>query len=386
MAIFGVDDRIPVPDAIITNEPFSAIGLIESHFPDGTITRGTGAMIGPDDFLTAAHCVYSSDYGGWATDVYISPAHSPNGVTIGVTSAENIISVSGWVEFEDFNWDYAYVDLTEEIGYETGWFRMNNIVSTGDLVESLGYPGDYGSVQMVYTSGTVDSIVSNVLQFYDDLDSYQGQSGSPVFYTDPATESLSIVGIVSHERYWPVGTNGVLRLTASMVEQINGWASENEQSEIVKIEFDESWYLQQNQDVEDAVTSGKLPSGSFHYFSSGWLEGRDPCAGFDTSFYLAIYPDVAADGINPLIHYITSGESQGRIPYFDPQYYLEQNPDVAAASVDPEYHYIYAGQFEGRLPAPLKGDDSSYLIMSSTSEADEVIITGIDNTFNRASF
>lgn len=39
-----------------------------------------------------------------------------------------------------------------------------------------------------------------------------------------------------------------------------------------------------------------------HYFQFGWHEGSDPSVNFDTKNYLAAYPDVAAENIDPLTH------------------------------------------------------------------------------------
>ena len=55
---------------------------------------------------------------------------------------------------------------------------------------------------------------------------------------------------------------------------------------------------------------------------------------FDSSFYLQSNPDVAAAGVNPLVHYLASGGLEGRDPHplFDSSFYLQSNPDVAAAA------------------------------------------------------
>jgi hypothetical protein len=45
---------------------------------------------------------------------------------------------------------------------------------------------------------------------------------------------------------------------------------------------------------------------------SGWQEGRDPSAGFDTLRYLAANPDVAAGGANLLANYLQFGIYEGR--------------------------------------------------------------------------
>lgn len=73
---------------------------------------------------------------------------------------------------------------------------------------------------------------------------------------------------------------------------------------------------------------------------------------FDTAYYLAVNPEVAAAGVDPLDHFIQQGWREGRAPgpAFDVAYYLEANPDVAAAGTNPVVHYVWAGKAEGRLP------------------------------------
>ena len=64
---------------------------------------------------------------------------------------------------------------------------------------------------------------------------------------------------------------------------------------------------------------------------------------FDDAFYLDHAPDVAAAGMDPLVHYLVVGEGEGRAAsyYFDPAYY------AAAAGVGPEggllCHYLRVG-------------------------------------------
>jgi hypothetical protein len=44
----------------------------------------------------------------------------------------------------------------------------------------------------------------------------------------------------------------------------------------------------------------------------GFWERRQPSLFFDTAYYLSVHRDVAAAGVNPLIHYISCGRSEGR--------------------------------------------------------------------------
>ncbi len=72
---------------------------------------------------------------------------------------------------------------------------------------------------------------------------------------------------------------------------------------------------------------------------------------FDEAYYLGANPDVGKAGIDPLVHYISTGWREGRNPSrrFDVGYYLARNTDVAAAGVDPLLHYVWSGRQEGRL-------------------------------------
>lgn len=113
---------------------------------------------------------------------------------------------------------------------------------------------------------------------------------------------------------------------------------------------------------------------------------------FDASWYLQQYPDVAAAGMDPYEHYVTSGRKEGRLPHapvvapasparapgarrwwkafagaaaapgqapavapadapqadFDAEFYLLQYPDIASAGLDPHEHYVSHGRAEGR--------------------------------------
>ncbi|WP_218419445.1 hypothetical protein [Alteromonas lipotrueae] len=76
---------------------------------------------------------------------------------------------------------------------------------------------------------------------------------------------------------------------------------------------------------------------------------------FDAKWYLETYKDVAAVGIEPMQHYLSSGASEGRNPSsrFDGNWYLQRYPDVAETGMNPLLHYIKHGREEGRSISPL---------------------------------
>ena len=53
-------------------------------------------------------------------------------------------------------------------------------------------------------------------------------------------------------------------------------------------------------------------SGLQHYLDDGWREGLDPSMAFSTKGYLDLYPDVAAEDMNPLVHFILHGQFEHR--------------------------------------------------------------------------
>lgn len=80
-------------------------------------------------------------------------------------------------------------------------------------------------------------------------------------------------------------------------------------------------------------------------------------ATFDAKYYLSQYPDVAASGVDPLVHYVRHGARENRNPnaHFETHYYLATNPDVAQCDINPLYHFCTDGWKE--LRKPCKGFD-----------------------------
>jgi len=132
--------------------------------------------------------------------------------------------------------------------------------------------------------------------------------------------------------------------------------------------FSVTAYLEANADVR---ASGINPL--YHFIVLGRLEGRNAARSssdaqermpdqqeraalegeFDSEFYLHRYPDVRADGMDPLEHYLRFGWREGRdpTPRFSTSYYLRANPDVEVKGINPFVHYIKTGRQENRPPA-----------------------------------
>ena len=110
-----------------------------------------------------------------------------------------------------------------------------------------------------------------------------------------------------------------------------------------------------------------------HYLTNGQAEGRQSYAavghaadlnthpGFDAEYYLLNNPDVARAAIGAggdsfafaYNHYETNGRHEGRNPnaIFDVNGYLAAYGDVRTANIDPLAHYEANGWHEGRDPS-----------------------------------
>ena len=67
-----------------------------------------------------------------------------------------------------------------------------------------------------------------------------------------------------------------------------------------------------------------------HYMKQGWRDGRDPGPHFSTQYYWEQIPDLRATGVNPLVHYLTTGWRFGLLPYhgFQPPAEAAALPEV----------------------------------------------------------
>ena len=119
--------------------------------------------------------------------------------------------------------------------------------------------------------------------------------------------------------------------------------------------FDRAGYLQRYPDV---AASGIDPI--VHYLEAGAVEGRNPCELFDSAYYLATNPDVAAAGFNPLLHFCEFGWRESRHPSadFDVDWYLATHLAHAGGQVNPLLHYLTAGRAMGLEIQPVRDPDA----------------------------
>lgn len=324
--------------------PYTTLVYVTAHFANVGWFSGSGVMIDGNDVLTAAHLVYSADY-GVADEVDVAPAAQGTDLPYGTLRAGrfeyNPINDHGGAEDRaSAQNDLAVVGLSQALGAKTGTMALKPDFS-GGTVNLTGYPVSSGTAVQVTQSGTVTpNLLFNTLD-YGSVTASAGASGGPLWVQDAA--GPAVVGVVATDSF-------AAQLTAASVAQIQSWEVQNKdligQGVPDATGFDRSFYLANNPDVAGA---GVDPYA--HYQAFGWREGRDPNALFNDRYYLANNPDVRAAGVNPLTHYIAFGWREGREPSatFDAVRYLADNPDVKAAGINPVIHYLTYGVREKRV-------------------------------------
>jgi len=194
--VFPPDDRWQVSPAV------SYVAFIFAEFLSfGVGLPCTATFIGPRVLVTAAHCIFDPELGGWPDEIRVIPgadgpstpygvhlvstAHIPNGRAANPTNL-NVVD------------DYGVITLpNSDIGDATGWRSLGLLTDESLAANNLnaityGYPRDKpDTTQWAAQVPALDDFNAEI--FTSQLDQYQGQSGSSIF----RESDQAIFGIVS---------------------------------------------------------------------------------------------------------------------------------------------------------------------------------------------
>jgi V8-like Glu-specific endopeptidase len=186
-AIVGTDDRKQITDA--SGYPDRVVGWLWSQAQDDSWSTCTATLIGPFTAITAAHCVYVHDKGGWIKQMLFIPGVTdPESAPFGTYDWENINILKGYIENYDgtnygsaMPWDMAVITLAEDAGNQLGWmgFRVDDASDWDARI--IGYPGDKPDGTMWSNSCKIKADQFGDLIYWHECDTFAGSSGSSMW-------------------------------------------------------------------------------------------------------------------------------------------------------------------------------------------------------------
>ena len=188
--IKGEDDRVLVDPTLY---PWRAIGRVNRRSGG----HCTGALVGPDKVLTAAHCLWNKRTGAWLKPESLHfVAGYAKGKFVAETKVSAVTVAAGAVadkagEFRPET-DVALLTLAEPIGKRLGSFALGGAVAPGAVLVHAGYSQDKAHALTVHDGCRVLGAAGTALLRHD-CDATKGDSGAPLLMRQ--ADRFMIVGV-----------------------------------------------------------------------------------------------------------------------------------------------------------------------------------------------
>ena len=223
LVVIDEDDRVEVTNN--ENYPWRCICSLQMVTQDNRHFIGTGWLVSPRLVLTAGHCVFFHNHGGWAQRIEVIPGRRGSSRPFDSAVSTAFRSVRGWTQNRGRDFDYGAIILPESnrFGDQLGWFgytARGDDHLEGATVNLAGYPGDKPSGTQWFHSRRLEDVDDRVLTY--NIDTAGGQSGAPVWQL---LSDGGRYGVGIHTN-GSLSGNSATRINSEVFNNIVGWVGQ----------------------------------------------------------------------------------------------------------------------------------------------------------------
>jgi len=217
--VIADDDRQQVMNVL--ENPWKKIAALRIKTKTVSVYAGTGWFISPTVVATAGHCVCLHDHGGWAQEIEVIPALNGSIEPFSSFKSRKFESSKGWIKERNSDYDYGVIILDQPIDPAIGWFSFaapDNEYLKSNIANISGYPVDKDNATHQYYHARNISQASTRRLYYE-IDTFGGQSGSPVWMNLGENERV-VIGV--HTAGSSTSNYGT-RITEEVFKNLQTW-------------------------------------------------------------------------------------------------------------------------------------------------------------------
>ncbi len=229
--VIGADDRRWVSQT--TDTPYRAVVHLELFTRTGAPAGScSGSLVRPQIVLTAGHCVYSSQFGGFVGNVRVTPGRSGSAAPFGWQAADWVYASESWQATQSFDYDWAVVHLPDRSlsnRVASYYYPVAFDYGAGTPLTITGFPGDledrYGAAYMWTATSRVTYVPAGGGQFHTDADAMPGNSGGPCWFVGRTQSGLipAQIGIVSNQQFYDAARRNPYNACATVPAGLIDW-------------------------------------------------------------------------------------------------------------------------------------------------------------------